>query len=104
MKPLPALLAVWAALSVSANANDISSILEAARELPPPVWKRVIEVRSPDGRTLRHYLIFKLHGTFFSYRYEEGSRRIWPVGVSATSFARAAMPGYVEGVFLSDNP
>jgi|ERR1700736_140614 hypothetical protein len=104
MKPLALLPVFFTALSVAmpgAKAGDIPSILQAAHELPPPVWKRLIEVRSIDGKTLRHYLIFKLHGTFFCYRLAEGSRRIWPVGESATAFARAAMPGYVEGIFLS---
>jgi hypothetical protein len=38
---------------------------------------------------LGHYLIFNLHGTFFCYSPDGGSRRIWPVGRSATAFARA---------------
>jgi hypothetical protein len=51
---------------------------------------------------LAHYLIFNLHGTFFSYSPDGGSRRIWPAGNSATALARAIKPGsLVTGVFFT---
>jgi hypothetical protein len=78
------------------------NLLQAHDELPAPVWKRLLEVQGPNGAVLGHYLIFNLHGTFFSYAPDGGSRRIWPAGTSPTAFARATHPGSaVIGIFFA---
>jgi hypothetical protein len=80
----------------------VVNLLRAHDELPAAVWKRLLEVRDRNGAMLAHYLIFNLHGTFFSYSPRSGSKRIWPAGVSATAFARAAnADSSVTGVFFT---
>jgi hypothetical protein len=82
--------------------DTVRNLLLAHDELPPTVWKRLLEVQNSDGEVLAHYLIFDLHGTFFSYSPEEGSRRIWPASKSATAFAHAVHPGSgVIGIFFA---
>jgi hypothetical protein len=92
---------------VSANTvvpadSIVRTLLRAHDELPSTIWKRLLEVQNLDGSVLTHYLIFNLHGTFFSYSPDGGSKRIWPAGNSATAFARATKPGsLVNGVFFT---
>ncbi|MEY2604696.1 MAG: hypothetical protein QOH31_2491 [Verrucomicrobiota bacterium] len=52
---------------------------------------------------LGHYLIFNLHGTFFSYSPDGRSKRIWPAGQSATALARAIYPNSLGVFFASSN-
>jgi hypothetical protein len=80
----------------------VRTLLRAHDELPSTIWKRLLEVQNLDGTVLAHYLLFNLHGTFFSYSPDGGSRRIWPAGNSATALARAIKPGsLVTGVFFT---
>jgi hypothetical protein len=80
----------------------VVNLLRAHDELPAAVWKRLLEVQDRNGTALAHYLIFNLHGTFFSYSPHGGSKRIWPAGVSATAFARAANgDSPVTGIFFT---
>jgi hypothetical protein len=67
-------------------------VVAAHDELPAPIWKRVLEVHLLPGNTVRHYLVFNLHHTFFCYSAEDGSRRIWPAGTSPASLAHAILP------------
>jgi hypothetical protein len=80
----------------------VLNLLRASNELPAVVWKRLLEVQSANGTVLGYYLIFNLHGTFFAYSPNGGSRRIWPAGKSPTAFARATFPGSsVSGIFFA---
>ncbi|MBW0000788.1 MAG: hypothetical protein JO015_16955 [Verrucomicrobia bacterium] len=67
-------------------------VVAAHDELPAPIWKRVLEVRLLPGNTVRHYLVFNLHHTFFCYSAHDGSRRIWPAGTNPAALARAISP------------
>jgi hypothetical protein len=82
--------------------GKVLDLLRAHEELPAAVWKRLLQVQTLEGNVVARYLIFNLHGTFFSYSPDGGSKRIWPVGRSAGAFARAASPGsFVTGVFFT---
>jgi hypothetical protein len=80
--------------------STVINLLRAHDELPAAVWKRLLEVHSMNGTVLGHYLIFNLHGTFFSYSPDGGSKRIWPAGRSATAFGRAIYPDS-SGIFFA---
>jgi hypothetical protein len=82
--------------------GKVMDLLRAHDELPSTVWKRLLQVQTLDGNVVARYLVFNLHGTFFSYSPEGGSKRIWPAGRSAGAFARATSPGtFVTGVFFT---
>jgi hypothetical protein len=82
--------------------GKVMNLLRAHDELPSAVWKRLLQVQTLDGAVVARYLIFNLHGTFFSYSPEGGSKRIWPAGRSAGAFARATSSGtFVTGVFFA---
>jgi len=83
--------------------SALINVLRAHDELPAAVWKRLLEVQGKNGTVLGHYLIFNLHGTFFSYSPHGGSKRIWPAGRSATAFARAIYPDSFGVYFAPSN-
>ena len=92
---LAALLLTFSGLApATASHLDAATrfVVDAHDELPAPIWKRVLEVRLLPGNTVRHYLVFNLHHTFFCYSAEDGSRRIWPAGTSPAALARAIAP------------
>ena len=98
MRALPLLTALvtWGASAPAAAPRldgATRAVLAAQHELPAPVWKRVLAVRDPAGARVRHYLVFKLHRTYFCYSAPDGSRRIWPANESPTALARAIAPG-----------
>jgi hypothetical protein len=83
------------------NTRILRQIIEAYQELPATVWKRLVEVRTESGRLIGLYLVFNLHGSYFSYNPSRGSQRIWPNARSADSLARATNPGVtVTGSFV----
>lgn len=94
---LAALLSFSALVPAAAFRLDAGTrfVVAAHDELPAPIWKRVLEVRLLPGNTVRHYLVFNLHHTFFCYSAEDGSRRIWPAGTSPAALARAISPATV---------
>ena len=93
-------LAALLSLTVAAPTVAVASHLDAATrfvvaahdELPAPVWKRLLEVHLLPGNTVRRYLVFSLHHTYFCYSAADGSRRIWPAGTSPAALARAISP------------
>jgi hypothetical protein len=91
---LAALLGVSGLVPVAASPLDAATryVVAAHDELPAPIWKRVLEVHVLPGNTIRHYLVFNLHHTFFCYSAEDGSRRIWPADTSPAALARAISP------------
>jgi hypothetical protein len=91
---LSALLSLSGIVPASASHLDAATrfVVAAHDELPAPIWKRVLEVRFLPGNTIRHYLVFNLHHTFFCYSAEDGSRRIWPADQSPAALARAISP------------
>ena len=70
------------------------SVIAARAELPPIIWKRVLEVCDAAGTAAEHYLVFNLHHTYFCYSARGGSRRIWPQGESQAAFACAILPSF----------
>jgi hypothetical protein len=102
-----AVLALLLALPVVTDAAGLKTdsatkaVLQASDELPASIWKRIIVARSADGREIGYFLVFKLHGTYFSYDVKNGSRRIWPVNASARALAYAITSLAAEGTFVS---
>ena len=79
----------------------IKSVLEADAELPSPIWRVLVEARSAGGRDVQYFLVFNLHGTYFSYDAKNGSRRIWPSNRTPIALARAAMPTAADGAVIT---
>jgi hypothetical protein len=102
-----ALLALIFALPMVTGAAGLKTnsatraILQADDELPASIWRQILATHAADGRETGYFLVFKLHGTYFSYDFKNGSRRIWPVDASARALARAITPLAVEGAFVS---
>lgn len=93
------ILAALLSLSAAAPAAAASRLDAATRfivaahdELPAPIWKRILEVHLLAGNTVRRYLVFNIHHTFFCYSARDGSRRIWPAAASPAALARAILP------------
>jgi hypothetical protein len=91
---LAVLLSLSGSVSAATPGLDAATrfVVAAHDELPAPIWKRVLEVRDSSGNTIRHYLVFNIHHTFFCYSAQDGSRRIWPMNTSPVGLARAISP------------
>jgi hypothetical protein len=105
LAPFALLVTVFAFPDISSAGpkinSAIKSVLEANGELPPPIWRVLVEARSGDGHEVQYFLVFNLHGTYFSYDAKNGSRRIWPSNRTPIALARAAMPTAIDGAVIT---